>query len=103
MSDILDEAQELFQCKTCSWYRNCILPMRMTEDDLKKQIEASIPGASASGAPQGMSELLSGMVTAAQNTLLEGCPIFISRLRKNPELAQRIKKIMQEWSKLTEE
>ena len=35
----------------------------------------------------------------AQNSLLEGCPIFIDRLRANPKLAQRIKEIMQNWGK----
>jgi hypothetical protein len=31
--------------------------------------------------------------------MLEGCPVFIERLRKSPKLAQRIKEIMQNWSK----
>jgi len=39
------------------------------------------------------------MASAAQNSLLEGCPIFIERLRSSPELAQQIKKMMQEWVK----
>jgi hypothetical protein len=45
----------------------------------------------------GMQNLLSSMATAAQNSLLEGCPIFIERLRSNPRLAQRLKEIMQSW------
>ncbi|GAH38249.1 unnamed protein product, partial [marine sediment metagenome] len=36
---------------------------------------------------------------AAQNSLLEGCPIFIDRLRNSPELAKRIKEMMQNWGK----
>jgi hypothetical protein len=47
----------------------------------------------------GMQSLLSGMATAAQNSLLEGCPIFIERLRSNPSLAQRLKEMMQGWSR----
>jgi len=43
------------------------------------------------------------MATAAQNSLLEGCPIFIDRLRSNPKLAERIKKLMQEWARESEE
>jgi hypothetical protein len=46
----------------------------------------------------GMQELLSSMATAAQNSLLEGCPVFIARLRSNSKLAQRLKEIMQKWS-----
>jgi hypothetical protein len=47
----------------------------------------------------GFQNLLSSMATAAQNSLLEGCPIFIERLRHSPKLAQRIKEIMQNWAK----
>jgi len=41
------------------------------------------------------------MASAAQNSLLEGCPIFIDRLRSDAKLAERIKRMMQEWSKET--
>ena len=104
MSDILDEAQGLLQCKSCPWYKSCVLPMRFSEEDLKKQLESTMPGSTVSGSMDyGMQQLLSGMVSAAQNTLLEGCPVFINRLRGNPMLAERIKKIMQEWSAEKEE
>ena len=104
MSDILDEAQGLLQCKSCPWYKSCVLPMRFSEDDLKKQLESTMPGGTVSGSMDyGMQQLLSGMISAAQNTLLEGCPVFINRLRENPMLAERIKKIMQEWSDEKEE
>jgi hypothetical protein len=104
MSDILDEAQGVLQCKSCPWYKACVLPMRFSEDDLKKQLESTMPGSTVSGSMDyGMQQLLSGMVSAAQNTLLEGCPVFINRLRENPLLAERIKKIMQEWSAEKEE
>ena len=49
-----------------------------------------------------MQNLLSNMATAAQNSLLEGCPVLIERLRSSPKLAQRIKEIMQNWSKETD-
>jgi hypothetical protein len=99
MSDILDEAQALVQCKACPWYKSCVLPMRLTEDDLRKQLESSMSGTATPGAEQyGMQQLLSGLAAAAENSLLEGCPIFISRLRSNPRLAERIKKLMREWT-----
>ena len=102
MSDIFNEAQALVQCKSCPWYKNCVLPIRVTEEDLRRQMESSLPGASMPGTPYGISQLLSSMATAAQNSLLEGCPIFIDRLRSNPNLAQRVKKIMLEWSQENE-
>lgn len=103
MSDILDEAQALVQCRSCPWYKMCVLPMRMTEEDLRRQMESSMPGASISGTTYDVSQFVSSMAAAVQNLLLEGCPIFINRLRSNPKLAERIKKMMQEWTKEIEE
>ena len=99
MSDVLDEAQALVQCKACPWYKSCVLPMRVTGEDLTRQLESSMPEA----AQYGMPEFLSSLAAAAQNSLLEGCPIFIQRLRSSPRLAERIKRMMQEWSKESEE
>jgi len=99
MSDVFDEAQALLQCKSCPWYKNCVMPMRVTEEDLRRQLETSKPGTPISGASYEMSEFLSTMASAAQNSLLEGCPVFINRLRNSPKFAERIKKMMQEWSK----
>ena len=99
MSDVLDEAYGIVQCKECPWYKACAMPMKFTAEDIRRQMEAT-PGMSASGpADLGMQNLLSSMATSAQNSLLEGCPIFIDRLRTSPELAQRIKEMMQNWGK----
>ncbi len=99
MSDVLDEAQAVVQCKTCPWYKHCVLPIRFTDEDLKRQLESSLPGfASAEPPPFGVQQLLSSLVTAAENSLLEGCPVFINRLRSSPRLAERIKRLMQDWS-----
>jgi len=75
------------------------MPMRFTTEDIRRQME-STPGMNTSIPPDlGMQNLLSNMASAAQNSLLEGCPIFIERLRSNPSLAQRIKEMMQSWGK----
>ncbi len=100
MSDVLNEAYGVVQCKECPWYKSCAVPMRFTAEDIRRQLESSAPGMNTS--PQvdiSMQNLLSNMATAAQNSLLEGCPIFIDRLRNSPELAQRIKEMMQNWGK----
>ena len=100
MGDILNEAYGIVQCKECPWYKACVTPMRFTAEDIRRQMEASAPGMNISQqADLGMQNLLSSMATAAQNSLLEGCPIFIERLRQSPKLAQRIKEIMQNWAK----
>ena len=100
MGDILNEAYGIVQCKECPWYKSCVTPMRFTVEDIRRQLESSAPGTDISQpADLGMQNLLSSMATAAQNSLLEGCPIFIERLRSNPELAQRLKEMMQNWGK----
>ena len=103
MGDVLNEAYGIVQCKECPWYKSCVVPMRFTAEDIRRQLESSVPGADISQqADLGMQNLLSSMATAAQNSLLEGCPIFIERLRANPKLAQRIKEMMQNWGKQEE-
>ena len=100
MGDILNEAYGIVQCKECPWYKSCVMPMRFTAEDIRRQLESSAPGMNfPQQADLGMQNLLSSMATAAQNSLLEGCPIFIERLRSNPKLAQRLKEMMQNWSK----
>ena len=100
MDDVLNEAYGIVQCKQCPWYKSCVIPMRLTAEDIRRQLEQSTPGM---GVPQqtdlNMQNLLSNMATAAQNSLLEGCPIFIDRLRASSKLAQRIKEMMQNWGK----
>ena len=98
MGDVLDEAYAIAQCKDCPWYKTCVSPMKFTAEDIRRQLEASALGTNV---PQnidaGMQNLLASMATAAQNSLLEACPIFIDRLRTSPKLAQHLKKIMQSW------
>jgi hypothetical protein len=102
MDDVLNEAYGIVQCKECSWYKSCVIPMKFTAEDIRRQMEQGVPGTNM---PQqidtGMQNLLSSMATAAQNSLLEGCPIFIERLRSNSKLAQRLKEIMQNWGSET--
>ncbi len=100
MGDVLDEAYAVVQCKECPWYKACVVPMKFTAEDIRRQLEAQAPGTDISQqADLGMQNLLSSMATAAQNSLLESCPVFIERLRSNPKLAQRLKEMMQKWGK----
>ncbi len=100
MDDILNEAYGIVQCKECPWYKACVTPMKFTAEDIRRQLEQSAPGMGMGMPAQmdlSMQNLLSSMATAAQNSLLEGCPVFIQRLRTSPELAQRLKELMQNW------
>ena len=98
MGDVLDEAQSIMQCKDCPWYKSCMLPMRFTAEDIRRQLEQASPGTSYP-ADMSLQTLLSNLSIAAQNTLLEGCPVLIERLRASPRLAQRVKELMQNWGK----
>ncbi len=98
MDDILDEAYAIAQCQECPWYKACVMPLRFTADDIRRQLEAAAPGMDITPpADLSLQSLLAGMATAAQNSMLEGCPVFIERLRSNPKLAQRLKEMMRHW------
>lgn len=92
MGDILDEAAAVVQCKECPWYKSCVMPMRFTMDDIRRQLPSFSLADDAT-----MSRYLAELAAATQNFLLESCPIFIERLRASPKLAERIKKMMQSW------
>lgn len=101
MADILDEAAALVQCKECPWYKCCVTPMRLSPEDVRRQLQSRMPGPFGTGFPpmgdDSLLRLLAEMTAAAQSMLLEGCPIFIERLRASPKLAERIKRMMQGW------
>jgi len=103
MDNILEEASALVECKECPWYKACVMPMRFDAEDVKRQLMAAMPDMQWGSLPQagdmGLSRLLAEMAAAAQSVLLEGCPIFIRRLRASPELARRLKELMQNWGK----
>ena len=93
MGDILDEAAAVVQCKECPWYKSCVMPMRFTIEDIKRQL----PSSSFMAEDATMSRYFAELASATQNFLLESCPNFIERLRASPKLAERIKKMMQSW------
>jgi hypothetical protein len=98
MDDIINEAYQIVQCKECPWYKACVTPMKFTTEDIKRQLEQGTPGLNQ---PQQMDpqtqNLLGSMAMAAQNSLLEGCPVFIQRLRSSPQLGQALKQLMLNW------
>ncbi len=100
MGDILNEAYGIALCKECPWYKSCVSPMRFTAEDIRRQLESQGPGVNVfPQADLGMQNFLSSMAIAAQNSLAEGCPVFIDRLRASPELARQIKELMHNWGK----
>ncbi|MFC2039230.1 hypothetical protein ACFLST_00335 [Chloroflexota bacterium] len=103
MGDVLDEASALVECKECPWYKSCVLPVKLSLEDMRRQLESTMPGTEFRSTEQyGIQQLLGGLAAAAQNSLLEGCPIFINRLRQSPELMETIKRMMRSWGKQSE-
>jgi hypothetical protein len=98
MDDVINEAYQIVQCKECPWYKVCLTPMKFTSEDIRRQLEQSTPGTNAAPSMDSVTQnLLSSMATAAQNSLLEACPVFIQRLRASPKLAQKMKEVMLNW------
>ena len=88
MGDIINEAYGVVQCKECPWYKSCVTPMRFTAEDLRRQLESqSALMGQSSQMDSNMQNMLSAMAISAQNSLLEGCPVLIDRLRANAEVA----------------
>ena len=97
MDDVLNEAGNILECKECPWYKACALPMRYSTEDIRRQLESGtteVPGIPMNDA--GIQQIM-GMATAAQNSILEACPVFIERLRTSPQLAQKLKEMMHHW------
>lgn len=98
MADILDEASSLIECKECPWYKACVMPMRFGTDDLMREMRQMAPGMGFDQrSDQEFRNLIMNLASVAQNVLLEGCPVFVKRLKANPKLAEQIKKLMQTW------
>ena len=98
MGDILEEASSVIECKECPWYKACVMPMRIGVDDLVREMRQLSPGmGSGQMGEQEFRNLLLNMVSMAQSMLLEGCPVFVKRLKSSPKLAEQLKKLMQTW------
>ncbi len=98
MGDILDEVSSVIECKECPWYKACVMPMRFATEDLVREMRLMAPGSGFDQMrEQEFRNLIMNMAAVAQNVLLEGCPVFVKRLKSNPKLAEQMKKLMQSW------
>ncbi|MBM4461883.1 MAG: hypothetical protein FJ012_00925 [Chloroflexi bacterium] len=98
MGDILDEVSSVIECKECPWYKACVMPMRFATEDLVREMRLMAPGSGFDQMrEQEFRNLIMNMAAVAQNVLLEGCPVFVRRLKSSPRLAEQMKKLMQSW------
>ena len=70
MADAFNEAYGIVQCKECPWYKSCVVPMRFTTEDIRRQME-STPGMGAAQNNLGMENLLSSMASAQHERIVD--------------------------------
>lgn len=99
MGDILDEVTALIRCKECPWYKNCLIPVQVSTEDIV-QFRIAMQGTNLpEQAKSELDQVMESMASMSQEMILQSCPVFTQRLKDDPKLAQRIKKIMQNWGK----
>ena len=99
MTDILGEASALVKCKECPWYKNCIMPVQVSTEDVS-QFRTVLQGTNLpEQARSDMEQMIESMAFTNQDLILQSCPIFTQRLKNNPKLAKQIKEMMQNWGK----
>jgi len=99
MGDILDEATALIRCKECPWYKNCLTPVQVSIEDIA-QFRTAMQGTNLpEQAKSQLDQIMESVASMSQDMVLQSCPVFTQRLKQDPKLAQRIKKMMQNWGK----
>ncbi len=99
MGDILDEVTALVRCKECPWYKNCLTPVHVSVDDIA-QFRIAMQTTNLPEQARGeLDQIMESMASMSQEMILQSCPVLTQRLKEDPKLAQRIKKMMQDWGK----
>jgi len=99
MGDILDEVTALVRCKECPWYKNCLTPVQVSTEDITR-FKIAMQGTNLPEQTRSeLDQITESMASMSQEMILQSCPIFTQRLKEEPKLAQRIKKMMQNWGK----
>ena len=97
MGDILDKAGALVRCKECPWYKNCLTPMQVNDEDIRQfglmMQDAHFPEQVRAT----LDQFIEGIASTSQNMVLQSCPVLTQRLKESPKFAQRIKEMMQNW------
>lgn len=97
MGDILDEVTALIRCKECPWYKNCVIPVQVSVEDIA-QFRIAMQGTNLpEHAKSELDQIMDSMAAMSQEMILQSCPLFTQRLKEEPKLARQIKKMMQTW------
>ena len=99
MGDILDEVTALIRCKECPWYKNCLSPVQVSNEDIA-QFRTAMQGTNLPDQARGeLDQIIESIASTSQDMILQSCPVLTQRLKEDPKLAQRIKEMMQNWGK----
>jgi lysophospholipase L1-like esterase len=99
VGDILDKVTALIRCKECPWYKNCLTPVQVGIEDIA-QFRIAMQGTDLpEQAKNELDQIMESMAAMSQEMILQSCPVFTQRLKENPNLAQQIRKMMQDWGK----
>jgi len=99
VGDILDEVTALIRCKECPWYKNCLTPVQVSIEDIA-QFRIAMQGTNLpEQAKSELDQIMESVASMSQEMVLQSCPVFTQRLKEDPKLAKRIKKMMQNWGK----
>lgn len=99
MGDILDEVTALIRCKECPWYKNCVIPVQVSVEDIA-QFSMAMQGTNLpEHAKSELDQIMESMAAMSQEMILQSCPVFTQRVKEDPKLARQIKKMMQAWGR----
>ncbi|MFP3898214.1 MAG: hypothetical protein ACLFVD_02775 [Dehalococcoidia bacterium] len=99
MGDILDEVTALIRCKECPWYKNCVIPVQVSVEDIA-QFRMAMQGTNLpEHAKSELDQIMESMAAMSQEMILQSCPVFTQRVKEDPKLARQIKKMMQAWGR----
>ena len=97
MGDILDEVTALIRCKECPWYKNCVIPVQVSVEDIS-QFRMAMQGTNLpEHAKSELDQIMESMAAMSQEMILQSCPVFTQRLKEDPKLARQIKEMMHTW------
>jgi len=99
MGDIVDKVTALVRCRECPWYKNCLIPVQVSVEDIS-QFRMAMQGTNLPEQAKGeLDQIMENVASMSQEMILQSCPVFTQRLKEAPKLAEQIKNLMQNWGK----
>ena len=73
MGDILDEVTALIRCKECTWYKNCLIPVQVSTEDIA-QFRIAMQGTTIPEQVKSeLDQVMESMASMSQEMILQRC------------------------------